>query len=184
MRFALFVLVVVVWCSAIGVVLYWSWQSLDQSGTPTPSAISADWACLPVPISFEREDLVGTWVADFGGGTGVDTLQLYSNGTFEQTYTHGGANYRYDGELGQWSLERRDSGGLYLHLSGMKFCAFEDRCIDPGLESDSAGYFDYCEREFVKMNGEFILAVVGPDSRLYDDKPSRGIVLKLFKPPG
>lgn len=182
-RLALFLFLLVLLCVGAAAANSWSQHVFDQLVTAVPT-VSADWACLPVPETFQQQDLVGTWVADFSGGTGTDTLHLYADGTFEQSYEDASTNYRYKGELGQWSLENRASGGLYLHLQGMKFCAFEDHCMDPGLMNEFGGFRDYCEREFVQMNGEYILAVVGADPRLYLNEPHRGVVLKSFRPSG
>ncbi|NIQ82575.1 MAG: hypothetical protein GTN93_31755 [Anaerolineae bacterium] len=76
----------------------------------------------------EASDLVGTWSADYEASfgrrcwyrmTGVETLTLRADGTYQQIYDDG-RGYVYVSPWNRWRLEE-DRGASILHLEGGRF---------------------------------------------------------------
>ena len=158
-----------------------STESHQQSPTPSIS-------CPPLPDTFRESDLIGTWVAEYGGGD-TDTLILKENGTYKQIYNDPLSGYHFENDLQRWWAEHRASGFLHLHLEGMR------RCDGTGefckREGGGLGgpypihYYaiDYCEGENVEMPGQIILVVTGVTARNAPFAP-RGIWLRQMRLPG
>jgi hypothetical protein len=118
------------------------------------------------PEGFEESSLVGTWVAHYSAGPGVDTLVLRADGTFQQTFQHRTIEgYRFETPWNRWWMERFPDGRARLHLQGARFYA---RGVDtaeregkqpyefgPGLEY----FWDPIALDFVTMVGELVLNV-------------------------
>ncbi|NIN94247.1 MAG: hypothetical protein GTO49_04500, partial [Anaerolineae bacterium] len=78
----------------------------------------------------EASDLVGTWSADYEVSfgrrcwyrmTGVETLTLRADGTYQQLYDDG-RGYVYVSPWNRWRLEEEeDRGASILHLEGGRF---------------------------------------------------------------
>ena len=98
-RWSLFLLWLSLWCGTFVGLRWLAGQLFDRAAVlvPVSTPVSRDWQCLPAPTSFEPRDLVGSWVADFGGGTGVDTLVLREDGTYHHAYEHANS---YSGAVG------------------------------------------------------------------------------------
>ena len=91
-------------------------------------SIAACWAGLNFP-RLEASDLVGTWRADYDEDyfgrrcwytvTGVETVSLRTDGTYQQVYDDG-RGYVYTSPWNSWYLEDR-KGSAILHLEGGRF---------------------------------------------------------------
>ena len=70
--------------------------------------------CPALPLDFERSDLVGAWVAEYGAA--LDTLILREDGKYQQVYERYTDGFNFTIGWNEWWLESGDSGILYLHL--------------------------------------------------------------------
>jgi hypothetical protein len=146
--------------------------------------------CTPPPISFTEVDLIGEWVA--GWPDRQDTLIIREDGTYKQI-VH--INYidipdvNYESDWLEWNLEYSEKNFPYLHLESMSLCGYI-----PDLKScDQNGggnadwdafnenyYHDFCQDEFILMENEGILMVLGSPDGPTHSSPPRGI--RLFIP--
>lgn len=141
------------------------------------------WRCPPLPKTFQESHLIGTWQAEYGAGTSIDTLILREDETYKQIYARHTDGYRYESTWNRWWLEYRASGGLYLHLDKMRRCdMWEELCYKEGGGGGDWLYWDYCEDRVIRMPGEVVLMVTGVteiDEWLL--APPRGILLAHMK---
>ncbi len=122
------------------------------------------WRCPPLPATFQESDLIGTWQAEYGAAT--DTLILREDGTYKQVYTRHTGGPSFESSWNRWWLERRASGGLYLHLEGMRRCDFTNElCYQEGGGGGDVTYWDFCESRSVRMPGEVVIMVTGVPER-------------------
>jgi len=136
--------------------------------------------CAPPPDTFRDSDLVGTWIGQRASTPRVtDTLIISEDGLYRQTVEGPESGFEFEGEWLAWRLEEGEAGMLYLHLTGMRLCAFVPDLVDCAQAGGGAGYwFDPCTGEWVPMPGEGILAVVQvPDAVR---QPPRGLLLVPF----
>ena len=139
--------------------------------TPPPGG----WACPPLPVQFQESDLIGTWQAHYGSLHTTDTLVLRGDGTYKQIFVRSDG-YRYESGWNRWWLERRPSGGLYLHLEGMHKCDVTDTlCRQEGGGGGDMPWWDPCEDRVFRMRGDVVLSVTGTPA--WHDPVPRGIVL-------
>jgi hypothetical protein len=123
-----------------------------------------EWRCQPLPDVFQKSDLIGTWQAEYGIGTDADTLILRQDGTYDQIYTCYVCepSISFENLGNRWWVEHRASGGLYLHLEGMRRCDFTDElCLHESGGGGDKLYWDYCEDRVVRMPDEVVLMVIG-----------------------
>lgn len=148
---------------------------------PSPAEPTEEWRCAPLPDTFQEDDLVGTWRAKYLNRT--DTLIVRADGTYRQEYR--GSVFEYSGPWEKWYLEQRPSGGLYMHLEGMRYCLGTNSiCQLPGGGGGSFMYRDPCEgRLITDMFGEVILVVQGSAGLEVVGVKSapRGIVLRQMR---
>jgi hypothetical protein len=91
---------------------------------------------------------------------------------------------RYESPWNRWWVERRPSGGIYIHLEGMRYCHSTDEVC---ARRDGGGgdwlFWDFCEDRVLRMEGEVVLAVVEANEPhpLYGAAP-RGIILLHMRP--
>lgn len=132
--------------------------------------------CEPLPKSFQLSDLIGSWHTTYLGSSRKDTLAIKDNGIYTQTFVNEETGYQYENIGNKWRLEFRATGEGYLHLEKMFFCGeATETCVDP---QTIMGFYDACEGTWLKMEDEFILAVIG------DKDADRGIGLLVLKPSG
>ena len=137
--------------------------------------------CLQVPDIFQENDLIGTWKTVYGLEGLTDILVIKNDGTYDHEFINSNTGYHYESTGNKWRLEYKTTGEEYLHLKNMQFCGgSEETCIDP---STKMGFYDACESQWLTMDGEFILGVVGYKDVIKGDV-IRGIGLKIFKPSG
>jgi len=138
-----------------------------------------EWRCPPLPETFQISDLNGMWRAEYGAAT--DTLILREDRTYKQVYVRHSDGYSFESSWNRWWLERRPSGGLYLHLEGMRRCdQIDELCYQEGGGGGDWLYWDFCEDRRVEMNGEVVLMVTGVPQ---DHEPApRGIWLWHMAP--
>lgn len=137
------------------------------------------WHCPPLPESFQESDLIGIWQAQYFPRRVTDTLILREDGTYRQIYENTLSNYYYSGPWKKWYTEYRPSGGLYLHLEGMRYCVgISETCRRSEGGGGHYSYYDPCERRAIwDMYDEVILAVTGPLPSP-GPPPPRGIMLR------
>jgi len=129
---------------------------------PRPQETKAP-ACQPLPESYQEDDLIGTWVAEYGGGTVTDTLIIRDDGMYKQIFTAGIPGLDFESDWKKWWLERRPSGYIRLHMEGMHKCDdLEEICERPngGMSSDDWA-IDPCEGELISMPDKVVLIVSG-----------------------
>jgi len=133
-------------------------------------------AILP-PETFQEADLVGIWIAKYGGDS-TDTLVIREDGTYRQIFDDPIPGYHYESDWQRWWLEPRESGIPHLHMERMRKCdGISERCRREGGGGDDILWFDFCEHRVIAMRGGIILLVVGVPSN-YLDQPPRGILLR------
>jgi hypothetical protein len=138
-----------------------------------------EWKCPPLPETFTEAALIGTWQSRHGSWA-TDTIILRGDGTYQQVYHSRPNDYYYESTGNEWWLERRASGGLYLHLDNMRYCLSTDELC---RKEDGGGgdwtYYDRCEGRSIPMGGQVILTVTGVEGIRFPgiDSAPRGIVL-------
>lgn len=157
--------------------------SSEPRESPTPSV-----RCPPLPATFKESDLIGRWLAKYGGDD-TDSLMVKEDGTYKQIYNDPLSGYHYESEWQTWSIEHRASGFLRLHMKGMRRCdGTGEFCKREGGGlggSYPIRYYaiDYCEGEGVEMPDEIILVVTGVLEREAPFIP-RSIKLRHMRLPG
>ena len=151
---------------------------------PTDVEKNNVWRCGPYPEGFSKEDLVGTWREEFAEGV-TDTLILHENGTFEQvlgaSVTRPGINVKGR----KWYMEKRPSGGIYIHLEGMRYClSLTEICMQEVGGGGDWLYYDPCGDRVIHMVGEVILSVANVTGWSSPDASNapRGIALVHMRP--
>jgi len=125
---------------------------------PPPGPIA--WACPQLPEAFQETDLVGAWQASYGAAK--DTLLVMADGTYKQLYTRDSDGYAFESSWNRWWLERRASGGLYMHFGGMRRCDETDElCSRIEGGGGDLSWWDFCEDRLVMMPNEVILMITG-----------------------
>jgi hypothetical protein len=140
----------------------------------------ADRCPLP-PKSFSATDLVGTWVA--GWSDDLDTLIIRADNTYKQLIHLRAPTFDYESDWQPWRIDYSVEGRPYLHLEGMRLCAYGGgeiaACNQIGGGTGNSGYwYDPCRDTWLQMPGEGVLIVVGPTPGF--QPPARGIHLFLL----
>lgn len=144
-------------------------------GQATPSI-----RCPPLPAGFKESDLIGTWVAKYGGGD-IDTLIIREDGTYKQIYSDALSGYHFESDWKKWWTEHRSSGFLRLHMQGMH--RYDDIGSLRDRETGGVGdlpAIDYCEGKGVEMRDEIVLIATGVSERNAPFVP-RGIWLRHLR---
>jgi hypothetical protein len=104
-----------------------------------------------------------------------DTLFLREDGTYRQQIHFPDLEFEYESEWQAWTLELREWGVPYLHLTGMRLCVsyLLPSCASVG--GGDAGWWDFCGDRVVRMPGEGVLIVMGALEQHM--QPPRGIYL-------
>ena len=142
------------------------------------------WRCPPLPSSLQQSDLVGTWQSRYFPRSVTDTLILREDGTFQQILENDLTSFYYASLWNEWYLEWRPTGGLLLHLRGMRYCLSTDEiCRRPEGGGGEWHYYDPCEDRSLTMGNEVILAVVGGQDPRYSgiEVVPRGILLQHMR---
>ncbi len=142
----------------------------EVEATDTPTA-----NCPPLPENFKEADLIGTWVAEYGGLYATDMLVLREDGTYKQIYDDPEAGFHYESDWHTWWVELREVGYLWLHLDGMRRCdGFYEDCKREG-GGTGRRTIDECEFVDIPQRGEVILVVTGASEK---EHPPRSIWLR------
>jgi len=152
-------------CSRIGI------NPLHYGEIETTHAPTAN--CPILPTSFKETYLIGTWVAEYNGGLGIDTLILKEDGKYKQIYNEPTTGFHYESNWQTWWVESRRVGYLWLHLEGMHRCDDLPEVCDQKGGGTSSRTIDNCEYVDVPQKGEIILVVTG--ANYYTP---RGIILR------
>jgi hypothetical protein len=124
-----------------------------------------------VPDTFEETDLIGTWQATYGTALTKDTITLKADGTYQQIFQSPESDYFYTGPWNKWHLEYTADGKPKLHLENMRYCAGTIEGCEATGRGEPTIYYDFVEREYIKLTNEVILRVLG------DEDSPRGIRL-------
>ncbi len=139
--------------------------------------------CGPLPETFQESDLVGVWQVTHEAAVSTDVIVLRENGTYKQTYQKS-KGFRYDSPWNHWWIEHRPSGGIYIHLEGMRYCHITDEvCAMPEGGGGERLFWDFCEDRVLEMEGEVVLAIAEASEAhpLYGLAP-HGIILLHMRP--
>ena len=118
--------------------------------------------CPKIYKEFSESDLAGTWSARTPGKT--DRLIIRSNGTYRQIVNieHAdGTGIDYESDWQPWYIEISEDDIPYLHLTNYAFCGMNARI---SCSKRNGGGHDFCRDEYIAMEGEGILLVLGPSS--------------------
>ncbi len=101
---------------------------------------------------------MGTWFA--GNPDHSDTLIIRNDGSYKQI-VHikfpKQSPLEYESDWQPWHLESKENI-VYLHLDGMSFCGMNSEI---SCNVRSGGGYDFCRDEYLPMNDEGILLVLG-----------------------
>jgi hypothetical protein len=126
------------------------------------STAEGDWNCQLPPSDFTEADLYGTWHHQ-GASIKSERLIIRGDGKYKQIFEVS-SSQPYESPWNSWWIEYRESGGLYLHLEGMRYTGSTDEVIN--LPQGGAGdlmFYDYCEQQIIRMEGEVILVIFGTE---------------------
>jgi hypothetical protein len=118
--------------------------------------------CPPIFNEFSDFEIVGTWNATSVGKS--DTLIIRSNGTYRQIVNivrAEGPGIDYESDWHPWHIKMSEDNIPYLHLTNFAFCGMNVRI---SCSKRNCGGHDFCRDEYMKMDGEGILLVLGPSS--------------------
>lgn len=137
--------------------------------------------CIPPPEEFSEVDLVGTWISVSGGPGREDVLMIRGDKTYKQFTNVASEDFDYESDWQPWWLENVENGIPYLHLEGMRLCAYVGGYIDCNVVGggEATQWYDLCRETWVLMPGEGVLAVLGTPKGFIP--PPRGIRLALFQ---
>ena len=113
------------------------------------------------PLPFEQRILIGKWKTVSTIYPINETLRLYDNGTFEHTFQDQATLHIFT-DQGDWFVEQRPSGCVYLHLIGMRY--FHNG-VDQGRNNNKEitgtliRFEDSCEHRTFVMPDKVILTV-------------------------
>ena len=119
--------------------------------------------CNPLPAGFSTADLIGTWTVRHLDES--DTLVIRANGTYKQTIHLTNPSFDYESAWLPWRIEYAEGGPPYLHMFGIRLCAYGDREIvrcDQTGGGDASPWYDFCRKTGLPMVGEGLLLIIGP----------------------
>ena len=139
--------------------------------------------CPPPPDGFSEADLVGAWTGGYvTPPKQTDTLIIREDGTYKQIIHMDVPAFDYESDWQAWRLEYAENGLPYLHLEGMRLCAYGGGEIigcDQVGGGDNNYWYDFCQDDWVMMPGEGVLIVVGVGKEFV--QPPRGFNLILLQ---
>lgn len=148
---------------SFALLLYFSLIALScgviNRSVPVTATSEAFWH---LPSTFQEADLIGTWEYHTGVVDYTDTLILMADKTFEQVFNEPHLSLHFEGH-GNWWVEYRPSGCVYLHVEGMRYYGFLNRSdAEAGNrfnDGSSITFFDRCENRVITMLDTMILAI-------------------------
>jgi hypothetical protein len=143
-----------------------------------PRNAEAEWGCLSLPADFSEDYLIGTWYHQ-GASVSRDELIIREDGLYMQIIEIGDSPL-YEGPWNSWWIEKRQSGGTYVHFDRMHFTGSTDELIHfPEGGTGDLMLYDLCEQRIVRTQGEVILIVFGTEgsSSPFLSSAPRGISL-------
>lgn len=150
----------------------------------------------PPKEGFSESDLVGTWVGSIESPKD-SFIVIKGDGTYKQRMNIKRTGFSYDGVWQSWSLTHSENGLPYLHLSGLRMCAYwyqmdcatgKTRFESPEQKSgkdwvvDDSYWYDACLKKWIYTPDEGVFMVWGIPAR-YDIElkaSPRGIKLVPF----
>jgi hypothetical protein len=114
-----------------------------------------------VPDTFDEADLVGTWQAKYGTSR-TDTITFKADGTYQQIFQSPLDNYYYESSWNKWYIEYAPPEMPKLYLKDMRYCTSIYYCETTG-SGDTQIYYDFIDREVVRLTGEVILRITGDE---------------------
>lgn len=108
------------------------------------------------PVDFQELDLVGIWEAHYDGpGTGVDSLVIRPDGTFQHEYNSFETLY-FKSPWNKWWIERFEDGRIYVHLRGARFY---NQGVRIGSDEGHKTFHDPVHDIYVEVGRELVLSV-------------------------
>lgn len=136
--------------------------------------------CTPVPDAFSEKDLVGTWFAGYvSNPIRNDTLIISDDGTYRQIIHIESPPFDYESEWLPWWLEYQENGVPYLHLEGMRLCAYWPYITCEQIGGGDEYWYDFCQEKWVQTPNEGIIMVLGVPKRF--TQPPHGIELFMLR---
>jgi hypothetical protein len=125
------------------------------------------------PANFQETDLLGNWRTT-NDPHSIETLSLNADHTYLQTFNLNDSEYSFQAN-GTWKTVSKQTGCVYIHLSGMRFYYQVFEIAENGNKLPNGhpeSYWDPCGENIIQMVDETVLIVSShPDS-------SNGIVLR------
>jgi hypothetical protein len=141
-----------------------------------------EWRCGSLPETFQESNLIGIWQVARKIGVSSERIILREDGTYKQVYEKPNGS-RYESPWNAWWIEHRPSGGIYVHLEGMRYCnSTDEECARPEGGGGEWLFYDFCEDRVLRMREEVILAVARDEPHSLLGTASRGIILMHMKP--
>jgi hypothetical protein len=145
---------------------------LDQSGRYTREE------CGLPPKGFSDADLIGTWRKTSLGD--VDTLIIRGDGLYQQIIHLENPKRDYQSEWQPWRLGFSQSGVAYVHMQGLRICAFNRGYSCDWVNDGERPWTDYCQDDNIyPPPGEIVLTVLH-FSKYATVTPEPGFGLTLF----
>ncbi len=111
--------------------------------------------CTPPP-GFNKSDLIGTWRSG-----NSDTFTIREDGKYRQKIRIDKPFTDYESDWLPWYIELSNNGIPYLHLTGMRLCAYYSGISCSQVGGEESLWLDPCENKWVKMQNEGILIIRG-----------------------
>lgn len=133
---------------------------------------SRDGCPLP-PKGFQESDLFGTW--DALGESEANTVIIRKDGKYKQSMQASWKGPAFESDWQSWHLTYAENGHPYLHLQGLRMCAYWDQMDCSGNTritpirvgdtkdpfSDEAYWYNFCQGKWVETPSEGVFIVMG-----------------------
>jgi hypothetical protein len=134
-------------------------KATKSTSAGAPTNISASWH---PPSTFQEADLIGTWEEQVKTNGSTESLMLAADHTFKQIYDVSASGYHFETQ-GEWRVEYRSSGCVYIHAKGMRYY-YGIRSEAEAGNRDSNGkpvsFWDPCENRLIEMPDSVTLIVI------------------------
>lgn len=106
------------------------------------------------PPDFQEEHLIGLWERIPPSEYSIESIDLRPDHTFTQIYTNTTDIKTTYTKTGEWFIEKRPSGCVYLHLSGGAQLG-----RNPYFGEAPWSFWDECEEKNIELDKKLILVI-------------------------